>query len=173
MEKGETGFPLIDASMRCLKSTGWINFRMRAMLVSFLCHHLDCDWKKGVNHLANLFLDYEPGIHYPQFQMQAGTTGVNTIRIYNPVKQSKDHDSKGVFIKKWVHELKNVPKEFIHEPWQMTEMDKIIFNVDFKYKKPIIDLKEAGKKARDKKWSFRKKSDLKLENKRILKMHVR
>ena len=172
-EKGETGFPLIDASMRCLKSTGWINFRTRAMLVSFLCHHLDCDWKKGVNHLANLFLDYEPGIHYPQFQMQAGTTGINTIRIYNPVKQSKDHDSNGVFIKKWVKELRDVPKEFIHEPWQMTEMDKIIFNVDFKYKKPIIDLKEAGKKAREKKWSFRKKSDLKLENKRILKIHVR
>ena len=70
-----TGIPLVDACMRCLKATGWINFRMRAMLVSFLCHHLDCDWRLGVYHLARLFLDYEPGIHYPQFQMQAGTWG--------------------------------------------------------------------------------------------------
>ena len=71
-KKGCTGFPLVDACMRCLQETGWINFRMRAMLVSVFCHHFDCNWKKGVYHLAQLFLDYEPGIHYTQFQMQAG-----------------------------------------------------------------------------------------------------
>ena len=74
-EKGKTGYPLVDACMRCLHATGWINFRMRAMLTSFFCHHLAQDWRDGVYHLAKLFLDYEPGIHYPQLQMQAGTTG--------------------------------------------------------------------------------------------------
>ena len=81
-EEGKTGYPLIDASIRCLVATGYINFRSRAMLVSFLCHHLMIDWRLGVKKLARLFLDFEPGIHYSQFQMQAGVVGTHIIRIY-------------------------------------------------------------------------------------------
>ena len=94
-QQGQTGYPIVDACMRALHKTGYINFRMRAMLVSFLCHHLNIDWRLGVHHLARLFLDFEPGIHYPQFQMQAGVTGSNAIRIYNPVKQAQDQDPDG------------------------------------------------------------------------------
>ena len=174
-KRGMTGYPLVDACMRALEKTGWINFRMRAMVVSFLCHHLDQDWRKGVYHLAGYFLDYEPGIHYPQFQMQAGTTGINTVRIYNPVKQSRDHDPEGKFIKTWIPELKNVDLHHIHEPWKMAPLEQQYFGVTIgvDYPKPIIDLNTSGRLARKKIWGHRNHPEVKKEKERILKTHTR
>jgi deoxyribodipyrimidine photo-lyase len=161
--------------MRCLHATGWINFRMRAMLVSFFCHHLYQDWRAGTYHLARLFLDYEPGIHYPQFQMQAGTTGVNTVRMYNPVKQSLDHDPEGTFIKTWVPELRAISAEHIHAPHLMTfeEQELCGVHIGNDYPFPIIELESAARHAREAIWGHRKKDEVKAEGKRIVATHAR
>lgn len=171
---GNTGYPLIDACMRAVEQTGWINFRMRAMVVSFLTFNLDQDWRDGTYHLARQFLDYDPGIHYPQFQMQAGTTGVNTVRLYNPVKNSQEHDPEGVFIKKWIPELANVPIANIHEPWKMTMMEQTFCEtiIGEDYPLPIVDLQESAKLARDKIWGHKKHPAVQSEKNRILNTHV-
>ncbi|MEN9952730.1 MAG: hypothetical protein RLZZ520_998 [Bacteroidota bacterium] len=174
-KEARTGFPLIDACMKCLQVTGWINFRMRAMLVSFFCHHLYQDWRDATYHLAQLFLDYEPGIHFTQFQMQAGTTGINTIRMYNPIKQSLEHDPEGIFIKKWLPELRPLPKELLHEPYKMSLMEQemlgVIIGKDYPY--PIVDIVNAGKEARKNIWGHKTHPLVRQENKRILLTHCR
>ena len=147
-KNGTTGYPLVDASMRCLNSTGYLNFRMRALLVSFLTHHLFQDWKEGAFHLAKQFTDFEPGIHYSQFQLQIGMFGSEKqpIRIYNPTKQSIEHDPEGIFIKTWIPELKNCPIAYIHTPWKIPDLEQELYDckIGKDYPHPIIDASKAA-----------------------------
>ena len=172
-QEGKTGVPIVDACMRCLVATGYINFRMRAMVVSFFTFNLWQDWRE-LHFLARQFLDYEPGIHYPQIQMQSGTTGINIIRIYSPIKNSEEHDSEGIFIKQWIPELAEVPINLLHEPWKMNEMEQQFYNckIGENYPAPILNIEETRKFASDIVWSFRKKDEVKEEGKRILQKHV-
>lgn len=139
-QEGMTGYPMIDACMRSLMKTGWLNFRMRAMLMSFASYHLWLDWRLPALHLARLFTDYEPGIHYSQCQMQSGTTGINALRIYNPIKQSQDQDPDGIFIRQYCPELRDLPSHMIHTAWLLPDRCP-------GYPLPIIDEKQARRKA--------------------------
>lgn len=149
---GETGFPFLDACMRSLRATGWLNFRMRAMVMSFASYNLWLPWRETGLHLARMFTDYEPGIHWSQVQMQSGTTGINTIRIYNVVKQGYDQDPQGVFVRRWVPELAAVPDRFIHEPWRWDDAARTIGAM---YPAPIVDLKVTTQLARDRIYAAR------------------
>ncbi len=173
-ETGNTGYPMVDACMRCLVATGYINFRMRAMLTSFLAHHLFQHWQAGGWHLARMYTDFEPGIHYAQIQMQAGMTGTNTVRIYNPVKQSQDHDPEGVFIKQWIPELQSCPVAYIHEPWTMPPLAQAMYSFypGVAYPLPIIDIAVTGRAAKLHLYNQRKTDVARQESERILKKHT-
>ncbi len=151
--EGATGFPFIDACMRALNRHGWINFRMRAMLMSFASYDLWLPWRETGLNLARKFVDYEPGIHWSQVQMQSGTTGVNTMRVYNPVKQGLDQDPTGHFVRAFVPELDAVPHAFIHEPWLWPGASVL------PYPPPIVDHPQAARAARDALYAVRKGAD--------------
>ncbi|TAG77799.1 MAG: deoxyribodipyrimidine photo-lyase/cryptochrome family protein [Burkholderiales bacterium] len=162
--EGRTGFPFVDACMRSLAATGWINFRMRAMLMSFASYNLWLHWRLTGLHLAREFIDFEPGIHWSQAQMQSGVTGINTVRIYNVVKQSIDQDPEGVFIRRWVPELAHLSGALIHTPWR-ADIDASI------YRAPIVDQMASMREAKEKIYSLRKSQTVREESKRVYEKH--
>jgi deoxyribodipyrimidine photo-lyase len=170
---GTTGYPFVDACMRALRAHGWLNFRMRAMLVSFASYHLWLPWQATAVALAPHFLDYEPGIHYSQFQMQSGTTGINTARIYNPYKQGEEHDPDGMFIRTWVPELAAVPAPEIHRPHEMPmllqEMSGVVIGRD--YPRPIVDHATAYREAKAKLFVVRTSSAARHEAGEVYRRH--
>ena len=149
---GQTGYPLVDACMRCLDATAWLTFRMRCLCVSFACYHLWLHWRRPAIWLARRFLDFEPGIHYCQMQMQAGTAEFVEMRVYNPIKQAQEQDPEGTFIRKWLPELRAVPLKYLHEPSRMPKAVQreasCVIGTD--YPRPVVEHQPAYERAKHK-----------------------
>ncbi len=167
--RGETGYPFFDACMRSFSATGWLNFRMRAMVTATASYHLWLDWWARGLHLTRMFSDYEPGIHCSQVQMQSGTTGINTVRTYNPVKQGCDQDPHEQFIRKWVPELAPISDPYIHEPWTAPNAGQII---GFAYPARVFDHLAAVKAARERVWRVRRGDEFRDGSKKIMSKHT-
>ena len=162
---GQTGYPLIDACVRSLRRTGWLNFRMRAMLVSFASQHLWLHWRPTGVFLARQWLDNEPGIHWSQMQMQSGAVGINRVRIYSPTRQAREQDPDGVFIRRWVLELADVPGDFLHAPWEWSGATRL------NYPPPVVDENKAGRLARARIAAARASPEFEAEARRIYLRH--
>ena len=173
-KKGLTGYPLVDAAMRCVKETGYLNFRMRALVVSFLTHHLFEHFTKGSEWLAQQFLDFEPGIHYGQFQMQSGFTGTNTLRVYNPTKNAMDHDPGAYFIKKWVPELRDLLAPMAHQPWMISPMEAVFYGFTYGRDYPfrIVEVEKTRYGGLKQLYDLRNSAQGRKESQRILRRHT-
>jgi deoxyribodipyrimidine photo-lyase len=161
-QTGTTGYPAIDAAMRYYQTTGWLNFRSRAMVTSFAVHGLRLPWQTMVYELAKIMADYVPGIHVSQVQMQTGITGINTIRVYSPEKQQIDHDPDCIFIKKHIPELSDFSPEAITN-----------FTTDTlgTYPRPIIDFKSESKIMKDALYAIKKSEIARLEAAGVYQKH--
>ncbi len=137
---GRTGWPLVDACMRCAAATGFLNFRMRALVTSVAVHSLRMSWSTILHPMARLWADYEPGIHIAQTQMQAGVVGINQLRVYSPDKQLADQDPDAVFVRRWVPELADATPAaiFAHPETPLPG-----------YPLPLVDWRESSKAMRD------------------------
>ena len=162
--EGRTGFPFVDASMRSLHAVGWINFRMRAMLMSFASYDLWLPWQQSGQVLARLFTDYEPGIHWTQAQMQSGETGINAVRIYSPVKQSLDQDPTGEFIRRWVPELAHLEGRALREPWTLDELPA-------GYPERMVDHARASAEAKKRIYAIRREPEARREAESVFQRH--
>jgi deoxyribodipyrimidine photo-lyase len=173
-----TGWPLVDACVAMLRETGWLNFRMRAMLVSVAAYPLWLHWRPVGEWLARQFLDYEPGIHWSQMQMQSGTTGINTMRVYNPIKQAQDHDPQGHFVRRWLPFMRQVPDTYLFEPWRMplTLQQHLKLTVgkgaEFDIPEPVVDLQTATREAKAKLHGRRALPEVKAGKAAIVEKHA-
>jgi deoxyribodipyrimidine photo-lyase len=172
-QAGQTGYPLIDACMRSVAATGWLTFRMRALVVSFASYSLWLPWRPTGLYLARQFLDFEPGIHWSQMQMQSGTTGINTLRIYNPTKQAIDQDPHGVFIRRWLPELAGVPTAYLHQPWTMPAEVQVRAGcrLGADYPEPIVDHAAALREAKARFAPLRRAPEARAEARRVATRH--
>lgn len=134
---GRTGYPIVDAGMRQLASTGWMHNRVRMIVAMFLSKDLFLDWRLGERHFMQNLVDGDLAQNNGGWQWSAstGTDSAPYFRIYNPINQSQTHDPSGDYIRRWVPELRDVPADYIHEPSAMP----MLLRLKLDYPPPIVD----------------------------------
>ncbi len=139
--KGETGFPIVDAAMRCLNQTGWMHNRLRMIVAGFLTKDLHHDWRKGEAYFMSRLIDGELAANNGGWQWAAGTgaDAAPYFRIFNPTTQGKRFDEQGDFIRQWLPELAKVPAKMIHQPHTWLEQN----HPGHTYPLPIVDHSSA------------------------------
>ena len=142
-KKGLTGYPIVDAGMRELYQTGWMHNRVRMIVGSFLVKHLLIDWKEGEKHFRNCLLDFSEANNISGWQWVSGSgaDAAPYFRIFNPILQGEKFDREGIYVKKWVPEIKNLPKKYLHKPWEYKDSKDFIIGKD--YPAPIVKHEEA------------------------------
>ena len=163
---------MVDACVTMLRETGWLNFRMRAMLVSVAAYPLWLHWRPVGEWLATQFLDYEPGIHWSQLQMQSGTTGINTTRVYNPVKQAQDHDPHGQFVKRWLPHMRHVPQAWLFQPWLMPQPMHSPDGICLDIIQPLVDLATATRESKHRLHQLRQTPAVRAGKKEVIDKHA-
>jgi deoxyribodipyrimidine photo-lyase len=172
LKEARTGWPMVDACVVMLRETGWLNFRMRAMLVSVAAYPLWLHWRPVGEWLATQFLDYEPGIHWSQLQMQSGTTGINTTRVYNPIKQAQDHDPHGQFVKRWLPHMRDVPDTWLFEPWHMPLDWQTDAGHPIGITQPLVNLATATRTSKQQLHARRQTTEVKAGKKAVIEKHA-
>ena len=172
LKDARTGWPMVDACVVMLRETGWLNFRMRAMLVSVAAYPLWLHWREVGNWLATQFLDYEPGIHWSQLQMQSGTTGINTTRVYNPIKQAQDHDPNGNFVRHWLPRMRAVPQPWLFQPWLIPQDSPIPRVNEIDIVEPVVDLAMAMRESKQRLHQLRQTPSVRAGKKEVVEKHA-
>ncbi|UBF27512.1 DASH family cryptochrome [Kovacikia minuta CCNUW1] len=146
--EGKTGFPLVDANMRELAATGFMSNRGRQNVASFLTKNLGIDWRMGAEWFESMLVDYDVCSNYGNWNYTAGVgNDARGFRFFNILKQSKDYDPQGEYVKHWLPELANVPAAKVHEPWKLLPVEQQRFNVRLgvDYPNPVVDLFKSAK----------------------------
>ena len=172
LKNARTGWPMVDACVVMLRETGWLNFRMRAMLVSVAAYPLWLHWRPVGEWLATQFLDYEPGIHWSQLQMQSGTTGINTTRVYNPIKQAQDHDPHGQFVKRWLPRMRHVPQTWLFQPWLIPQDSLILDGREWDIVQPLVDLPTAMRESKQRLHQLRQTPTVRAGKGEVIEKHA-